>query len=335
MAQRSDRRGPNGKEIALNNYQDIHNNNPRRVVVPTINDEFSRARDLSNNLLDDFSIPIDSPPTLNIHPYIPQTASMMAPPEVRSSGSHQGHEGNKESYAYYPASPLDFGMSSRAHTSLGGLAESALLHPEVAPSCLESSKDAPSPTDVTAPTSPGVYNESPQLSDIFDVSPNFDISEIDTGPNDVWFPLFPLYNTAPDDQAAVAPSSAPPLLHQPVDLDASELYQYPESISDTESNDASISSLYPQDNLSPEPQAVVGTSLPQMSQDSKVPMSTSQRHKPTRNPKSPTRQHLLTSSMSRIAFMAKNHVQMVESETVVRRTISNIPFYLLSLTLYF
>lgn len=49
---------------------------------------------------------------------------------------------------------------------------------------------APGSSALTALTSPSIYNESPDFTDGYDVSPNFGNADFETS-GDPWFPLFP------------------------------------------------------------------------------------------------------------------------------------------------
>ena len=50
---------------------------------------------------------------------------------------------------------------------------------------------APNSTALTALTSPSLYNESPDFNDTFNMSPNMDVGDLDSGTGDTWFSLFP------------------------------------------------------------------------------------------------------------------------------------------------
>jgi hypothetical protein len=54
----------------------------------------------------------------------------------------------------------------------------------------DSFMSAPNSSALTALTSPSIYNESPDFTDAYDVSPNFGNADFDTAA-DPWYPLFP------------------------------------------------------------------------------------------------------------------------------------------------
>jgi hypothetical protein len=64
---------------------------------------------------------------------------------------------------------------------------------------------APNSSALTALTSPSIYNESPDFTDGYDVSPNFGNAEFDT-PGGDWFPLFPTEPSAVPAQLSVETS---------------------------------------------------------------------------------------------------------------------------------
>lgn len=80
---------------------------------------------------------------------------------------------------------------------------------------------APNSTALTALTSPSIYDESPDLQDGYDVSPNFGSADFEAGSTKDWFSLFP-QETAPgeDEVELVAETSAD---SRPEDLEVVEI----------------------------------------------------------------------------------------------------------------
>ncbi|KAM0325977.1 hypothetical protein ACHAPQ_007896 [Fusarium lateritium] len=77
------------------------------------------------------------------------------------------------------ASVFDFG----GHSNLATISpQDLIVH--------DSFMSAPNSSALTALTSPSIYNESPDFTDGYDVSPNFGNADFDT-PADSWYPLFP------------------------------------------------------------------------------------------------------------------------------------------------
>jgi hypothetical protein len=68
---------------------------------------------------------------------------------------------------------------------------------------------APNSTALTTLTSPSIYNESPEFTDSYDVSPNFGAAELDSTANDVWFPLFPQDGSIPQQPPSTEPEDSP------------------------------------------------------------------------------------------------------------------------------
>ncbi|KAF5001481.1 hypothetical protein FGRMN_1012 [Fusarium graminum] len=82
------------------------------------------------------------------------------------------------------ASVFDFS----GHTNLATISpQDLLVH--------DSFMSAPNSSALTALTSPSLYNESPDFTDGYDVSPNFGSADFDTAA-DPWFPLFPQQDTS-------------------------------------------------------------------------------------------------------------------------------------------
>ncbi|KAM0348927.1 hypothetical protein ACHAPU_003861 [Fusarium lateritium] len=82
------------------------------------------------------------------------------------------------------ASVFDFG----GHNNLATISpQDLLVH--------DSFMSAPNSSALTALTSPSIYNESPDFTDGYDVSPNFGNADFDTAA-DPWFPLFPQQDTS-------------------------------------------------------------------------------------------------------------------------------------------
>ena len=86
-----------------------------------------------------------------------------------------------------PAMPSVFdvnGSASSSMTNVGTVSpQDLLIH--------EPYMSAPNSTALTALTSPPIYNESPDFTDAFNMSPNLDGGELDNCSGDPWFPLFP------------------------------------------------------------------------------------------------------------------------------------------------
>lgn len=86
-----------------------------------------------------------------------------------------------------PAMPSVFDVSGSASSSMTNVGtvspQDLLIH--------EPYMSAPNSTALTALTSPSIYNESPDFNDAFNMSPNLDGGEFDSGSGDPWFPLFP------------------------------------------------------------------------------------------------------------------------------------------------
>jgi hypothetical protein len=64
---------------------------------------------------------------------------------------------------------------------------------------------APNSTAFTALTSPSIYNDSPDLHDGYDVSPNFATNDFDVAAE--WYPLFPPTNKPTEQQSASSQDS--------------------------------------------------------------------------------------------------------------------------------
>jgi Basic region leucine zipper len=101
-----------------------------------------------------------------------------------------------------PAMPTVFDMnggSSSSSTNMGTVSPQDLL-------IQEPFMSAPNSTAFTALTSPSIYNESPEFTDSFDVSPHFGSADFDNGSNDPWFPLFPQENAMAEKPADHSPA---------------------------------------------------------------------------------------------------------------------------------
>lgn len=99
-------------------------------------------------------------------------------------------EGGASSGFSSPAIPNVFDFSGSASSSVSNLGT-------VSPQDLlvqEPFMSAPNSSALTALTSPSIYNESPDFTDGYDVSPNFGSADFDTA-GDPWFPLFPQETT--------------------------------------------------------------------------------------------------------------------------------------------
>lgn len=75
---------------------------------------------------------------------------------------------------------------------------------------------APNSSAFTALTSPSIYNESPDFTDGYDVSPNFGNAEFDTPAE--WFSLFPTETSAVPAQQSV--ETSPEMKSDELDSDA-------------------------------------------------------------------------------------------------------------------
>jgi hypothetical protein len=110
-------------------------------------------------------------------------------------------EGGAHTAFSSPAVPSVFDFSSSASSSIANLAT-------ISPQDLlvqEPFMSAPNSSALTALTSPSIYNESPDFTDGYDVSPNFGNAEFDT-PGGDWFPLFPTEPSAVPAQLSVETS---------------------------------------------------------------------------------------------------------------------------------
>ncbi|KAF5023252.1 hypothetical protein F66182_4685 [Fusarium sp. NRRL 66182] len=126
-------------------------------------------------------------------------------------------EGGANTAFSSPAVPSVFDFGSTASSSIANLAtispQDLLAH--------DSFMSAPNSSALTALTSPSIYNESPDFTDVYDVSPNFGNADFDTA-GDPWFPLFPQETSAAPEQPSVenspeeksddleSPSQSPP-----------------------------------------------------------------------------------------------------------------------------
>ncbi|KAH7151787.1 hypothetical protein B0J13DRAFT_657903 [Dactylonectria estremocensis] len=150
---------------------------------------------------------------------VQQTAKMMnaaglSPPTTTSSPSCSPHpadveleeftafEGGANTAFSSPAVPtvFDFNSASSSTSNLGTVSpQDLLIH--------EPFMSAPNSSALTALTSPSIYNESPDFTDGYDVSPNFGSADFE-GSGDPWFPLFPQETTTVPEQPSVDNSPA-------------------------------------------------------------------------------------------------------------------------------
>ncbi|KAF4978312.1 hypothetical protein FZEAL_5285 [Fusarium zealandicum] len=133
---------------------------------------------------------------------VPQTAKMMNAADVELE-EFTAFEGGAHTAYSSPAVPTVFDFSGSASSSISNLAT-------VSPQDLlvqEPFMSAPNSSALTALTSPSIYNESPDFTDGYDVSPNFGSADFDTS-GDPWFPLFPQDASMAPEQASVENSPA-------------------------------------------------------------------------------------------------------------------------------
>ncbi|RGP75665.1 cross-pathway control 1 [Fusarium longipes] len=122
-------------------------------------------------------------------------------------------EGGAHTAFSSPAVASVFDFSSSASSSIANLAT-------ISPQDLlvqEPFMSAPNSSALTALTSPSIYNESPDFTDGYDVSPNFGNAEFDT-PSGEWFSLFPTEPSAVPAQMSV--ETSPETKSDEVDSDA-------------------------------------------------------------------------------------------------------------------
>ncbi|KAI5467678.1 hypothetical protein BGZ63DRAFT_419366 [Mariannaea sp. PMI_226] len=119
-----------------------------------------------------------------------QTAKMMNAADVELE-EFTAFEGGANTAFSSPAIPTAFDFSGSASSStsnLGTISPQDLL-------VQDPFMSAPNSSVLTALTSPSIYNESPDFTDGYDVSPNFGSADFETA-SDPWFPLFPQDTTA-------------------------------------------------------------------------------------------------------------------------------------------
>lgn len=68
---------------------------------------------------------------------------------------------------------------------------------------------APNSTALTALTSPSIYDESPDMHDGYDVSPNFGSSDFDSATSKNWFSLFPQENPPTEQDLELQAQTSP------------------------------------------------------------------------------------------------------------------------------
>jgi len=111
-------------------------------------------------------------------------------------------EGGANTAFSSPAVPtvFDFNSASSSTSNLGTVSpQDLLIH--------EPFMSAPNSSALTALTSPSIYNESPDFTDGYDVSPNFGSADFE-GSGDPWFPLFPQETPTVPEQPSVDNSPA-------------------------------------------------------------------------------------------------------------------------------
>ncbi|KAF7560579.1 hypothetical protein G7046_g3575 [Stylonectria norvegica] len=122
----------------------------------------------------------------------PHTARMMNAADVELE-EFTAFEGGAHTAFSSPAisTAFDFtGSASSSTSNLGTVSPQDLL-------LQDPFMSAPNSSALTALTSPSIYNESPDFTDGYDVSPNFGSTDFD-GPADPWFPLFPQDTSVPE-----------------------------------------------------------------------------------------------------------------------------------------
>ncbi|KAM5382770.1 hypothetical protein ACJZ2D_002353 [Fusarium nematophilum] len=150
---------------------------------------------------------------------VPQTPKMMnaaglsPSSELSDSTSSQSADVELEEFTAFeggahtafssPAVPTVFDFGGSASSSVSNLAT-------VSPQDLlvqEPFMSAPNSSALTALTSPSIYNESPDFTDGYDVSPNFGSADFDTA-GDPWFPLFPQDTSGVPEKSSMENSPA-------------------------------------------------------------------------------------------------------------------------------
>ncbi|KAH8722177.1 hypothetical protein BGZ61DRAFT_448141 [Ilyonectria robusta] len=133
---------------------------------------------------------------------VQQTANMMNAADVELE-EFTAFEGGANTAFSSPAIPTVFDFNGSASSSTSNLGtvspQDLLMH--------EPFMSAPNSSALTALTSPSIYNESPDFTDGYDVSPNFGSAEFE-GAGDPWFPLFPQDTTTVPEQPSVDNSPA-------------------------------------------------------------------------------------------------------------------------------
>ncbi|KAK7426042.1 General control protein [Neonectria magnoliae] len=142
---------------------------------------------------------------------VPHTAKMMNAADVELE-EFTAFEGGANTAFSSPAVPTVFdfnnGSASSSTSNLGTISPQDLL-------IQDPFMSAPNSSALTALTSPSIYNESPDFTDGYDVSPNFGSAEFE-GAGDPWFPLFPQETTTVPEQQSLDNSPA----QQSDDLDS-------------------------------------------------------------------------------------------------------------------
>lgn len=122
-------------------------------------------------------------------------------------------EGGAHTAFSSPAVASVFDFSGSASSSIANMAT-------ISPQDLlfqEPFMSAPNSSALTALTSPSIYNESPDFTDMYDVSPNFGNAEFDN-PGGEWFSLFPAEASAAPAQQSV--ETSPETKSEELDSDA-------------------------------------------------------------------------------------------------------------------
>ncbi|KAF6815779.1 bZIP transcription factor [Colletotrichum musicola] len=127
-----------------------------------------------------------------------------------------GFEGGASTTFSSPAMPtvFDLGGSVSGASNMGTVSpQDLLIH--------EPFMSAPNSTALTALTSPSIYDESPDLHDGYDVSPNFGSADFETGSTKDWFSLFPQETVPGEREVELAAETSPD--SRPEDLELVEV----------------------------------------------------------------------------------------------------------------
>ncbi|KAI5922898.1 hypothetical protein F4810DRAFT_720750 [Camillea tinctor] len=100
-----------------------------------------------------------------------------------------------------PGYDVNVSSASSSTTNIGTVSPHDLL-------IREPFTSAPNSSALTNLTSPSIYNESPDFTDAFEVSPNFEHGDFGTSSSDPWFPLFPQGESTLTEPAPVTDSPA-------------------------------------------------------------------------------------------------------------------------------